>query len=109
MLRFDLGKIRDYLEDQLDMVPTDRIAQCFLVHNAVEPGARTFGAYDEFIERMNDEEFRDDLGNIVRDNCADSAAFADIQRIGHELQDGMLALLYETRALPQVVRDYAIF
>ncbi len=107
--RFDLGKIREYLEGQLDMVPTDRIAQCFLVHNAVEPGARTFGAYDEFIERMNDEEFRNDLGNVVRDNCADSSAFADIQRIGHELQDGLLALLYETRALPQVVRDYAIF
>ena len=107
--RFDLGEIRHHLEGQLDMVPTDRIAQCFLVHNAVEPGARTFRAYDEFIERMNDEEFRNALGDVVRDNCADSSAFADVQRIGHELQDGLLALLYETRALPQVVRDYAIF
>ena len=107
--RLDLGEIREYLEGQLNMVPTDRIAQCFLVHNAVEPGARAFGAYDEFIWRMNDEEFRNDLGNVVRKNCADSSAFADIQRIGHELQDGLLALLYETRALPQVVRDYAIF
>ncbi len=107
--RFDLGEIRDYLKGQLDLVPTDRIAQCFLVHNAVEPGARTFGAYDEFIGRMNDEEFREDLGKVDRDNCADSSAFADVQRIGHELQDGLLALLYETRTLPQVVRDYAIF
>lgn len=58
---------------------------------------------------MNDAEFRDALGGVVRDNCADSPAFADIQRIGRELQDGLLALLYETRSLPQVVRDYAIF
>ena len=107
--RFDLGDIRGYLEEQLEMLPTDRIAQCFLAHNAVEPGARTFGAYDEFVGRMNDEQFRDELGSVVRDNSADSAAFADIQRIGHELQDGLLALLYETRDLPQVVRDYAIF
>lgn len=107
--RFDLEKIRDYLEEQLDMLPTDRIAQSFLEHKAVEPGARTFGAYDEFVGRMNDEEFRSELRDVVRDNSADSSAFADIQRIGHELQDGLLALLYETRALPQVVRDYAIF
>lgn len=107
--RFDLGEIRDYLEKQLDTLPTDRIAQSFLVHNAVEPGARTFGAYDEFVGRMNDPEFREELAGVVRDNSSESAAFADVQRIGRELQDGLLALLYETRDLPQVVRDYAIF
>lgn len=107
--RFDLKEIRGYLEAQLDMVPTDRIAQSFLEHNAVEPGARTFGAYDEFVGRMNDEEFRKALSGVVRDNCGDSSAFANVQRIGRELQDGLLALLYETHALPQVVRDYAIF
>ena len=107
--RFDLGAIRDYLEEQLDLVPSDRIAQSFLEHSAFEPGARTFGAYDEFIGRMNDEEFRRGLEDVARENCAESATFAEVQRIGHELQDGLLALLYETRALPQVVRDYAIF
>jgi hypothetical protein len=107
--RFDLLQIRDYLEGQLDMLPTDRIAKSFLVHNAIEPGARTFGAYDEFVGRMDDPEFRDELASVVRDNSGDSAAFADVQRLGHELQDGLLALLYETRELPQVVRDYAIF
>ena len=107
--RFDTEGIRSYLEEQLNMLPTDRIAGSFLFHNAVEPGARTFGAYDEFVGRMNDLEFRADLASVVRDNSAESAAFADVQRIGRELQDGLLALLYETRDLPQVVRDYAIF
>jgi hypothetical protein len=107
--RFDLPQIRDYLEGQLDMLPSDRIAECFLVHNAIEPGARTFAAYDEFVGRMDDPEFRGELAKVMRDNCGDSAAFADVQRLGHELQDGLLALLYETRQLPQVVRDYAIF
>jgi len=91
------------------MLPTDRIAQAFLAHDAVEPGARTFRAYDEFVGRMDDEEFRRELGDVVRGNRANSPAFADAQRIGGELQGGLLALLYETRALPQVVRDYAIF
>lgn len=107
--RFDLPKIRAYLEEQLNMVPTDRIAECFLVHQAIEPGARTFAAYDEFVGRMDDVEFRQELAQVTRDNLSDSAAFSDAQRLGHELQDGLLALLYETRQLPQVVRDYAIF
>lgn len=107
--RFDLPQIRDYLERQLDMLPTDRIAECFITHSAIEPGARTFAAYDEFVGCMDDPEFRAELANVTRDNCGDSAAFADVQRLGRELQDGLLALLYETGQLPQVVRDYAIF
>jgi hypothetical protein len=107
--RFDLSGIRDYLAEQLNMLPTDRIAESFLVHRAIEPGARTFAAYDEFVGRMDDPEFRKELGKVTRDNSEGSAAFSDVQRLGHELQDGLLALLYETRQLPQVVRDYAIF
>ena len=107
--RFDLPYIRTYLEAQLDLLPTDRIAESFLVHEAIEPGARMFGAYDEFVGRMDDVEFREELASVVRNNCAGSAAFADAQRLGHELQGGLLALLYETRELPKVVRDYAIF
>jgi hypothetical protein len=96
-------------EHELETLPADRIAQSFLFHDAVEPGARTFGAYDEFVGRMNDADFREELARVERGNSPESAAFADVQRIGRELQDGLLALLYETRALPQVVRDYAIF
>lgn len=107
--RFDLDQIRGFLEQQLSMPPTDRIADSFLFHNAIEPGARTFGAYDEFVGRMDDPEFREELSAVVRDNASESAAFADVQRIGREVQGGLLALLYETRLLPQVVRDYAIF
>jgi hypothetical protein len=107
--RYDSEEMRDYLEDQLELVPSDRIAQCFLVHGAIEPGARTFGAYDEFIRLMNDEAFRLELSGVVRRTSTKSAAFEDVRRIGRDLQDGLLALLYETDTLPRVVRDYAIF
>jgi hypothetical protein len=107
--RYESKEMRSYLETQLALVPTDRIAQCFLVHEAIEPGARTLGAYDEFIRLMNDEEFRRELSEVVRATSGDSAAFADVRRIGRDLQGGLLALLYETRTLPQVAREYAIF
>jgi hypothetical protein len=107
--RYDSEEMRAYLETQLELVPTDRIAQCFLVHEAIEPGARTLGAYDEFIRLMNDEEFRRELSEVDRITSGDSAAFADVRRVGRDLQGGLLALLYETRTLPQVAREYAIF
>jgi hypothetical protein len=58
---------------------------------------------------MNEQDFRDALKKVTRETSASSPEFAEMQRIGHELEDGLLALLYETRHLPQVVRDYAIF
>jgi hypothetical protein len=58
---------------------------------------------------MNDVDFRHDLQGVTRENAGESAAFSDVSRIGTELEAGLLALLYETRSLPQVVRDYAIF
>lgn len=107
--RFHEDEMRGFLRDQLDRPPTDRIAQSFLVHEAVDAGSRALGAYDEFIGRMNDKEFRRELGEVTRKSAGESAAFADVRRIAHDLEQGLLALLYETRALPQVARDYAIF
>jgi hypothetical protein len=107
--RFDKAEMRNFLKAQLGMPPTDRIAQSFLEHNAVDTGARTLAAYDEFVRRMNDASFRSELREVVRENSHESDAFAEVQRIAHDLERGLLALLYETRALPQVARDYAIF
>jgi hypothetical protein len=50
------------------------------------------------------------LKKVNRDNCDSSEAFSEVRRIGEELEDGLLALLYEALSeLPNVVRDYAIF
>ena len=58
---------------------------------------------------MNEEDFRDALKRVTRETSRSSREFAEMRRIGHELEDGLLALLYETRHLPEVVRQYAIF
>jgi hypothetical protein len=76
--------------------PTDRIAQSFMVNDARDEGARTLGAYDEFVGRMNEADFRDELQGVSRSTADDSKAFSDARRIGKEMQDGLSALLYET-------------
>jgi hypothetical protein len=108
--RFDREPMRGFVEVQLDTPPTDRLAQAFLEHRAIDEGGRTLGVYDEFIGRLNEEGFRRELQSVTRETADDSAAFSDVRRIGKELQAGLLALLYEaSRELSKVVRDYAIF
>jgi hypothetical protein len=108
--RFDPASMREFIEGQLAMPPTDRIAQAFLANGATDEGGRALGAYDEFTGRINDREFRQGLQGVSRENADNSAAFSDVRRIGKELQAGLLALLYEpSRELSKVTRDYMIF
>lgn len=103
------GAMFDFLNAQLDMPPTDRIAQAFLEHGARDPGARALGAYDEFIGRLDDEDFRRRLGEVTRATAEGSAVFGEVRRLSGQLETGLLALLFETEPLSKIVRDYVIF
>jgi hypothetical protein len=108
--RFDVVPMRAYLEEERGRPPTDRIARAFIENDASDEGARTLGAYDEFVGRMHQSDFREELERVTRDTAKASAAFSEAERIGKELQAGLLALLHEASPhLAKVVRDYAIF
>jgi len=108
--RLDEDAICKFVERELAMPPTDRIARAFLDNGAADEGGRALGAYDEFLGRLHDAEFRGALEEVTRESSADSPEFARANEIGKELQGGLLALLYEASpGLAKVVRDYAIF
>lgn len=107
--RLDRDSIPAFLEEQFNMSPTDRIAHAFLEHGATDAGGRALGAYDEFLSHLDDEGFRLELEEITRDSAGGSAAFAEVRELGRDLQAGLLALLFETEPLRELVRDYAIF
>ena len=107
--RFDEVEMREFLKNELEVPPTDRIARSFMENGAYDAGARSLGAYDEFVGRMNDGDFRQALKGVTRETAPDSTAFSEAQRLGRDLEEGLLALLYETQYLPGVVRDFAIF
>lgn len=99
-----------FLRDQLSMPPTDRIADAYLAYRMVDPGARTLKAYDEFIGLIDREDFRTALARLRREDRDSSEEFQKVRKIGGELQDRLLALLFEsTGDLPELVRDYVIF
>jgi hypothetical protein len=99
----------DFLREQLQMPPTDRIAGAFLNHGAADPGGRALGAYDDFIGLLDDPGFRTELETVTRDQSEQSTAFGETARLGKELERGLLALLFETATLSSLVRSYAIF
>jgi hypothetical protein len=106
----DESAIREFVERELAMSPTDRIARAFLDNGAADEGGRALGSYDEFLGWLHDAEFRHALEEVTRESSGESAEFARANEIGKEMQGGLLALLYEASpGLAKVVRDYAIF
>jgi len=103
------GQMTEFLRGQLEIPPADRIARAFLNHNAADPGGRTLGAYDDFLGLLDKEDFRDELNAVTRENYKGSSAFSETTRLGEDLEQGLLALLFETDSLPKLVREYAIF
>jgi hypothetical protein len=98
-----------FLDFQLSMPPTDRIAESFLAHGAVDAGVRALGAYDEFLGLLDSATFRDELNGLTRATADQSEAFQTVRRLGRELQAGLLGLIFETETLPKLVREYGIF
>jgi hypothetical protein len=107
--RFAAEEMPGYLREELRTPPVDRIAQAFLRHGIVDPGARALGAYDDFLGLLDDETKRTELETLTRAQAGNSAVFAEATRLGKELEHGLLALLFETDALSKLVREVGIF
>jgi hypothetical protein len=106
--RLERSQMPSFLEQQLRMAPTDRIAEAFLRHQASDPGGRALGAYDDFLGLLDERAFRDELELVTRESSARSDAFSEATRLGKELERGLSALLFETSLYP-LVREYGIF
>jgi predicted nucleotidyltransferase len=106
--RFNRDHMREFPIDQLTAPATDRLAYAFLEWEVPDPGARFFNAYDRWIGLLNDEEIRTALKAVTPENADESAAFREVQRIGRDLERGLLALLFDTDLEP-ISRQYGIF
>lgn len=98
-----------YLLDQLLMPPTDRIAEAFLLYDAVDAGVRTLGAYDRFVALLDDPERRARLEGLGADTAPADAVFQETRRLGREIHQGLQALLFEREPLRRLIRQYGVF
>lgn len=105
-------RVKDYspfLAEQFRAPPLERIAACFLRHGRVDSGVRTLLAYDSFLAMLDDETTRAELEALAHENRDDSDAFRTAKQLGDDIREGLLSLMFETRDLYEMVREYAIF
>jgi len=95
------------LRRRLDQPATDRLAEVFLEFD-VDSGVRALSAYDRWIGMLDDDEIRAELATLTREQGDANRAFRTARRHADDLQNGLLALLFETPLLP-LVREYGIF
>jgi hypothetical protein len=106
--RYRATDICPFLGEVLEMPSIDRIASTFLELDAADAGIRAVGAYDRFLGMLGDSAIREELEQLSRSEAQHSDAFQEGRRLGDELEQGLLALLFETRLEP-LVREYGIF
>ncbi|MGE4428276.1 MAG: hypothetical protein AB7G37_17620 [Solirubrobacteraceae bacterium] len=99
---------QSFLVEQLQAPPTDRLAAAFLRFDAADSGVRALGAYDRWIGMLDDPGTRAHLTALTRSRAADDPVFRDVRRLAKEFEQGLLALLFETRLSP-LVREFGVF
>jgi hypothetical protein len=105
--RLRAGQIRGELLRQFEMPATDRLAEVFLEFDP-DAGVRAMSAYDRWLGMLGDDDLRAELSSLTRDEGDRNRAFRTARRDADDLQNGLLALLFETPLLP-LVREYGIF
>jgi hypothetical protein len=103
------SEMRAFLIDQLAAPPTDRVAFAFLHCGATDAGLRTLRAYDRWVGMLDDPAVREELGRLTREDTVSSAAFQDVRRLAMDVEQGLLALLFDTVPLRGLTREYAVF
>ncbi len=83
-----------FLEEQLRMPPTDRLANAFLRYGHLEHGAQVLDAYDRFIQLLDDEETRRLLGSLGPVEARGSRPFQIAAELGSEIDAGLQGLLF---------------
>jgi len=106
--RYKVVDMEAFLAEWLERPSVDRIALAFLELDAVDAGIRAMGAYDRFLGMLDDSETRAELERLSRSEAQGSEVFQRGRRLGDELEQGLLALLFET-SLDPLVREYGIF
>jgi hypothetical protein len=103
------AEIRPFLVDQFRAPPTDRVAHAFLQAGAVDSGTRALSAYDRWLGMLDDPDVRDRLQALRKEDAKASPVFQEVRRHADDLEQGLLALLFDSRQLRAVTREYAIF
>ncbi len=96
-----------FLEEQLRMPPTDRIADAFLHYGDLEHGAQVLEAYDKYIQLIDDGQARRHLSSLGPVEARESMLFQFAVELGVEINAGLRGLLFGP-ALSRATMDFVV-
>jgi hypothetical protein len=104
---FKRSEMVGFIEEQLRLPPTDRVADAFLHYGDLEHGSQVFDAYDKFIRLIDDPGERDLLDSLEPAEARSSEPFQIAAQLGAEIDAGLLGLLFGP-ALTRWTKEYAV-
>lgn len=97
-----------FLLSWLRAKPLDRLAAAFTWAGEEDAGARALAAYDRWLKIQRDDDARQQLRNLSREQRHASPLFQEIKQIGRQFERPLISLLFESR-LAALSRQYVVF
>lgn len=103
--------IIEHLLSETRRTPLERLAALALTHSFHEAARVLFGAYDAFLQILDDEELRLRLKRLSPEDAAGEPLQARAQEIGNEFQRGLDMIFFGENgtAIPELTRIYGVF
>jgi Nucleotidyltransferase domain len=100
----------DYLLAFLRRPPLDTLADCLVRFATPDTARKVLGAYNEFLDRLNDGQVRQTLEGLRPLVDEGNPVLAELKAIGHRFQDGLIDLFFHGHEeLAKLTRYYGIF
>jgi predicted nucleotidyltransferase len=103
----------DFLASQIPITPLDLFARTFLTSDRLTQTAEPFfGAYDEFLGILDDEEKRSRLDSLQYDEIAVDPTYQRVRELGHSFQESLNAVFFSEQNHAEFFRltkTYGVF
>lgn len=101
----------EHLHRRLSLPPLDIIATSVLgIPELLDHARVLFGAYDQFLALLNDDEKRERLKGLPPGASGEDEVYQEARRIGHGFQDGLNGIFFNSyEPLFKLTRMYGVF
>jgi len=103
--------VADHLLKLVELTPLERIAQMLLHEGLLDPAARLFGSYDQFLGLLDDKTIRDHLDELSPGDAEGDTRYQRARKIGHDFQRALDDVFFEDNGtgIPVLTRKYGVF
>jgi len=104
-----LPPLVSHLRQSVSRTALDVLAETWLEFPNDASASRMFSAYDTFLEVLDNPEQRQRLAGLRPEDAAKDELFQRLRAVGHEFQDSLNDLFFDTPDLLQLTRKYGVF